>query len=347
MFRLTEFGLQLLGLWPYYYDRHRSQFVHSTVLDVYGALINICAVVLLACSVYSFNGSAAHQAGFNVYSYQMHAYLQMFAIVTIFGSQRRYGSRLVALADDWIRVINDMRQQYAHVSVLGFRSALLLFTIKFIGVNAVKLTAVFNHVVATEPTIGSSSLAVAAWLLPSMMLTTLPDTFFGLLLMQNHFYRLLNGRMREVVATLQRRVIATNADGDGEGGKRRSGDTWFAASKQRPFERMQICCDLSERLDELALLHGRVTVSVQRLNRAVAWPLLMWSLSGMFMLVLRLYVQFMEVARMVDAKDVLEFRPVEFGLKLLSLAATFCGMVLLADACLRMVHEVWRLVLFC
>lgn len=315
-------------MWPYHFHRRRAQFKRSSALAVYSVVIHITVLGLLASSVYNFNSVAAHQAGsFNVYSYQMHAYLQMFALVTIFGTQHRYCPVLAELAEYWMSVMDDIRQQHAGESELGFWYALVLWTLKVIGMNGVQLVAVACNVASKGPSMMSSPLAVAAWILPSIMLMTVPDAAFGVLLMQHHFYRRLNERLRSVVTRLQRHFSGSGA------------------LVQRPFERMQMSCDLSDQLDELALLHDRITVFVQRLNRVVAWPLLMWSLSGIFMVVLRLYVQFLEVARIVDANDILDFRPVEFGLKLCSLAATFCGMVLFADTCSRLVNEVCRFVL--
>lgn len=332
MVRLSELWLQFFGLWPYYYDCRRAQFIRSMVLSIYGGFVNAVALALLATSMYRFQQAVTVETGgaFNAYSYQVLAYLQMLAVLMTFGTQQGYGGRLAAIAGTWIRCMADARHRHADVvATLGYRCALALFTLKAIGINLIQLMAIVYQVYGQGGGLLDTPMAVVGWMVPSMLLTTVPDVVFGLLLVQHHLLRLLNARLRGVVATLQRRVVGrTTSTAVAEGGYIR-----------RPFERMQTCCELSEQLDELALLHERITESVLGLNACVAWTLLMWSLNNMLRLVMRLYIQFLEVARMVDENDVLEFRPVEFGLKLLSLTATFAGMVLLADVCSRLVTE--------
>lgn len=345
----TARSLQLFGLWPFCFDQRSQQFRRSGLLTVYSWFVLPVALLMFAQSLRTIHIVPKLHLG----RISSHAFIVFWALlivaaqVSVFCTVHWHGATLARLLAGAGRLLDDIGRQcqlmsadvplqhHSYGDAESYAGSLAQYAGMTMLLHVLDLGSAVYHISNITPAMLADWMAMVSALLPVMLVNAMPHTVYGLLLALRHNYRLLNWRLDGLVGTLRLQVIGHAADGDGAVD---SGDG-------RPaFRRMQVCCVLSDRLDELAVLHRRLTAIAQQLNAVIAGPLLTWTMYSSVSLVSKLFIQYMEfVVALSEARAgnvERPFRPREMFLNLVSVLTSFGGMAALANACVATVNEV-------
>lgn len=337
-FLLTTFEivLQLSGLWPFRFDHQTKYFRRSTTLTVYS--LCVCPIVMLIMVYYASWGIGSHQQVLVQHVGRINGGIMIVSMLVLaitmsltYVAQHCHSGKLTTLVVDAMHLmleIGKIPSAATKAPPLSYRHTLVLFVVKSLVLNILLVLSMIYHCSVIAPNFLSDPIFILAWMLPHVLLAILPETFYGLMLILCHYYRLLNERLREIEAELRSL----------RGGHRQKPDS--NNDTTRISLGMHVCCDLSDRMDHLAAMHQRLTCVVQRLNDAMAVQLLLWTLYSMLILVAKMFLEYLAISMTLHASnDGDDDRLREFALNMVSLLTTFGSMVLMADACSATTNE--------
>lgn len=339
----TERSMQLCGLWPFHFDRRSQLFRRSIPLTIYSWFVLPSVVLMLFLTARNYRIPPTLQLGRidgNLYVI-FWSLLMLATEASMYIALHWHGDRIARLLigvgrlhADIVRHSDQMDMSHdfgggGDAESIG--PSLAQYAVKSLLLCALDLGTTVYHIASVTPAMLGDRQAMFAALLSALLVSAVPHSVYGVLLALRHSYRLLNGRLNVLVGTLRHKVISRGS----------------ATNRHRSaHRRMHACCVLSDRLDELAAQHRRLTKLAQRLNATVAWPLLMWTMFGMESLVGKLFVQYIEIAMALSGTGGRSLRLLEFLLNIVSVLTTFGHMAALANVCVATVNEVigygWR-----
>lgn len=322
--------LQITGLWPITIDRNNYSLHRSNVRVVYS--ICVLFLVLMAFIGASFSFAFVWPTDNTLISEDIRN-LYLFALITIFlamvVAQYTRLQDLTDLHDCAFRVLRKI-QQTKLKSVQRYRKFLLVFTVKTLVLFLADSYSLVKHLIVLSPSDVNIAIPIGFWLIYSWIFALLPDVIFGLWLILSYHFRILNQSMSEIVSDANSILLTTS--------RRPNGDRSY--EKHQNGIHMQMCCDLSDRLDEIAVLHQDLSALTVLANRSVSVQLLIWTAWSVMVIVVKLFLEYFLVAAALSGDMMQMNLQLFFGL-LLSVLTTLLNVSCLATASAQTMCEVY------
>lgn len=273
------FLTQLFGILPYSYDRpsksltrNRFSFIYpflviSTTLSCYLAM-----GMMFRDNLPKVTTSSAHIAGKTIYISVMCCLLFTY-IIQYF--KYRDVEILAPRAKRLCMEILKLSDLYK----LKYKNELALFTCKIFLVNALIIYFGFVHISTVAPhLVKASHFYTFAWILPTYMVSIIPDLYFSVFLLFNIGFKQINLRIIDIM--IEFRMLNICNDGLDE----------------RKFMRMKRFCDLSDRLDEMAIIHSELVSIVREFNGCFSAQILIWTIYIVMNSLLKAFFEYLTLA---------------------------------------------------
>lgn len=309
---LTAGAMQICGLWPFRFDRRAGgRFRRSRLLTAYSlCVLPAMLPLMLRMSRHVGVSRTLHLGHISAEAFTAFwSSVMWITLVATFATMLLGADSLAAQLQRTRRLAADIRQQrdrmYVYPPSPGrgaaaaaidsetYTHSMWHYAGKTLLLGVAELAATCYHMSVITPDVFDDRLSVAVSIFAVCLVTIVPSVFYGCMLAVRYHYWLINWRLSGAVAALRRRVLASAGQDD-------DGDDDNVGTNAPSFARMQLCCELADRVDELAALHWRLTRCAQGLNRAVAVPLLLWSVYGTFSLVSKLFMMYVEIVLVLN-----------------------------------------------
>lgn len=250
-----------------------------------------------------------------------------FAIVLSHHAQLQ---KLTKLNEPACRVLYKIQQIHLKTRK-PYTGLLLWFTFKTLTLLLAESYSIVRHILLLSPESHNCPIPILIWVLYVWIISLLPDVVFGLVLIFRYHFHLLNQITSEILVDAKS-MFATESHREVE----------MSFPKRSPHPdgiRMQICCDLSDRLDEVAVLHQELVFLTCLANSAVSVQILIWTVWSVTLFVIKLFLEYFLVAVVLGDETKGLDMDLFFGL-LISLTTTFLSVACLASACSQTMCEV-------
>lgn len=322
--------LQFSGLWPIKLERSNYTFRRCNVLVSYSAIILFLS--LNALNIASLTYRHVWPATGCIIS-EKNRFLGTFGVgsvlLIIFVSQYSQLKKLMQMTAIAFRVLSKV-QTLCLDSPKSYLRLLLLFTVKTVGLQLVEACLLVRHLLVIVPQLRNSPMTMLCWLYPSWVVSLLPEVIFGMMLILSYHFRLLNHRMNKIINTSWTTITRCNHNHN-KGWSRKPHPKWGI--------RMQTFCDLSDRLDEIAVLHQELSTLTKLMNRTISIQLLIWTIWMVSLLIIKLFLGYFLVAKTFINHTATFNQDLFFGL-LLSLLTTMFSLACSASASSQIMSEV-------
>lgn len=333
LLELYERLLQISGFWPVTINRNNFSLHQRNILVLYST----CAAVVLhigfcfaALSLtYIFPGSETPLPDDLCVLYVM---VLVSVLFSIYVSQYAQLNNLKNLQDHAIRVLRNI-QQIKLKTQESYTILMLVFTTKTIGLLFVESFCLIKHLLVLTSQSSNVKIQIFIWVVFHSVVSLLPDVVFGLVLILSYHFRILNQKTIEILADAQSTIAISTIPVANEPSQ---------IQKKNPHSegiRMQICCDLSDSLDELAVLHQELSLLTCLGNNAFALQMLIWTIWSVTLFVIKLYMVYVMVSEVLSDDSKRLNKDLFFGL-FISLSSSFVSVACLASACSRIMAEV-------
>lgn len=336
--RWYERLLQVCGLWPIIFDTNSGSLHKSNALYAY----SVCAFVSTSIAfIYSaLSLTFVWPTDETLISNEMlllYVSLIVCVYIGIFLSQYSQLQNLLNIQEHAFRVLRKIREMRLN-NTEDYIYPLLLFTVKTIFLLIIENYSLIRHLLVLIPNYRDNLIPIVIWVLFCSVLWLFPDVIFGLDLIIIHHFHILNKVTTEILVEAQSTLVSDSLP------------TSKVSSQHKHYNlegiRMQICCDLSDRLDEIAVLHQDLTWVTTMMNKSTEIQFLVYTAWAVASFVAKLFLGFFLVAAALSDEHASLNMALFFGL-LLSLTSTFLSGSCLAGVSSRTMSEVYAFVGIC
>lgn len=300
----AKFGLfvvQLFGFWPYRYNEVHQRLETTWFRQLYTI---IAPIAFISTTMYTieilFNDDLTVQVQYETDA--GNAVQNMFSIscVVIFITgyivsmwhRHEVATKLVPRA---IQIIKNIQRRKEIVGIVVRRSDIIFkLYLKNTIITACVFISEFLKVEFYAPKAREYPFLKVIIIIPFMIFSVLPNTFAIVMLMVTYGYRRLNAEIeqlvREKINLEQNEMGQPNDDNDDE------------ETTRRPYCRMTKLCDLSDRLDELAVLHMDLGQMTKSFNRMISTYLFIWSWHRMTYFISQLFFSYQMASSIIKAE---------------------------------------------
>lgn len=328
LFHFYERLLQICGLWPVTFDRNTLTLHSSKVLVVY----SICALVVIQIAFISAASSLTFvwpndETLLSSDLCSLYVIVIIGMSVLIFLTQYSQLKNLTNLRDHSVRVLRKIQQIHLKTAE-PYASLLLLFTVKSVGLLVAESYCLVRQLLVLSPQSPDCPMSIIIWVIYNSTIALLPDVVFGLVLVISYHFRIVNAVISEILVDARSGIVCSNPHPVKSSHKHHLAGI-----------RMQICCDLSDRLDEIAVLHQELSYLTFLANDALSLQLLIWTIWSVTLFVIKLFLEYFLVAAALADATISLNKDLFVGI-LLSMSTTFAGVAFLASACSMAMCEV-------
>lgn len=313
------FSGQIFGLWPFFYDRRRMIFSTAWYLRCYSIVVVLTALYFCLTNYTTTLGdrkSRTYNLTNQIFTGIMATVLVMYAIAQHLNHKQIY--QLLPVA---IRLMNRLNLINKD---LPYMHMLMVFACK---TSFLDSAIIFSSISYASPQGNSILRVIAYWVIPNLMITVVPDMLFAVMQILCYYFKVINKRMEEIMASVKELTISPIDSG-----------TLITVKKHL---RMKRYCDLSDRIDEIAVLHLELCSLTKNITRLYSTHLLAWTVYGVTMFIVKLFKEYIVIAAAINDEGA-TLKPHLFLNNLISLITTFLGLVFLANICSKTMKEVWH-----
>lgn len=272
--------VQVLGVWPYHFDRKLQCFFTTKVLRCYTAVVVpfILFAYIFTIKTLSLNREEANVLIPNFIgrftTIMISVQLIVVYGVTIINQIVNYNS-----INEWLEKAK-MIMERIHLLKEGIELPFLWPVVHFI-VNVLLINALIIYASVgilsnlIDGSVTSKYWLITFFILPNVTVTVVPNIFYGFMLAITYHYRLLNHRLRNIMHELYNcnkpTISATTGD------------------RQNYFF-MKQSCHLSDEIDQLATLHEELTACTRTINRIFSVQLLFYMAYEMCIFISKLFI---------------------------------------------------------
>lgn len=259
---LILFLSQLFGFWPYYYDRSKKIFHTNQCIILYPIVIVVSVLVLniIVINELTLNFHidrvpplARFVSGFAIIS-------ALYFIPIIFFIQYLKLNKLNVLFQRANILLIDL-WKYCNLQQIKYTKQLFIFTIRIFLINIIIVYCGIFHVTTIAPQEFSKNYwRIFVWILPTIIMTILPDVYFTMFLIFHFGYQQINRSISNIMIEL--RLLNFGQEGINE----------------RKYLRMKKFCDLSDQLDKVAIIHFRLSSIVVEFNQCFSIQMIIWTI---------------------------------------------------------------------
>lgn len=307
--------IRIFGLWPYAIDRRSKDFKSTWFLKLQPILMGIIFLITFSViylkllpSLYIQWKSDAAKVLMTIFG-TLNTFSSLLTYICVYLQTQRVKSIIVRseeflvksqrlLTDDTIRTV----------------SAFLLYLFK-----SFFLLACFTALVCFKMYIGLPLLpayVIPFLVLPVVMNATLPNLFFGVILVATVYFERINAKISEIVRIANLLTL----------------------QKHKNFGQMHRYCELSDLFDELAVLHMELT----RLTQDVCKVANLYMTGYIAWLIINAIVQKFFVSMLISnsLKHTIAFQPTLLAIGLLNIAFVWIELIMFAYLCFTIMQEV-------
>lgn len=253
--QLSFITAQIIGLWPFVFDTKKNLFKTSTSLRLYAGCAFLFQYVCLLSSV-----TVAIRSNFNWKSYSSVTIINIYGVLYVFCFVLDYLHQFTNFHKIEIIVTTGRQfyfkiRHYLNLRELSFMRLLIFYTFIYIILPIYSLylsTSILKFL--TDPSERRSFIFYFLTVMPNLIISVMPNIFMGAILMGYFLFMELNKVLENVMKTA-RALIKVES----------SGSKYF---------RMNRFCELSDRLDEVAVIHLELSTLLKNINNAFSIQLL-------------------------------------------------------------------------
>lgn len=253
---------QLFGFWPYYYHRSKKIFISNqcimiypivlvvTILFLYFNVINDLKLILQINKVPYLakfvSGSAIISISFFI---PLIFFIQYFKLKKM---ELLFARANIILIDLW---------KYCNLHQIKYTKLLVIFTVRIFFINLIIIYCGIFHLITIAPVeFTKNCWNVFFWILPTIIMTILPDIYFTMFLIFHFGFQQINHKISNIIVEF--RLLNFKNEGINE----------------RKYMRMKKFCDLSDQIDKVAIIHFELSSIVFEFNQCFSMQMIIWTI---------------------------------------------------------------------
>lgn len=316
------FSGQLFGLWPFFFDRRRMIFSYSWYLRGYSIVLILTTLYFCLTNYTTTIGerkSRTYNLTNQIFTGIMVTVLVMYFVALHLNHHRIYQLLTLSLRlmDKLNRINNDL--PYMHMLMVFFCKTMFLDS-----------AIILSSISYASPDENSIFRVITFWLIPNVMIAMIPDLLFAVMQMISYYFKIINKRMETIMASVRELTITQFDSG--------------TQVTERNHFRMRRYCELSDQIDEIAVLHLELCSLTKGITRLYSAQLLAWTVYGVTMFIVKLFREYIVIAAAINDEGA-SLKPHLFLNNIISLISTFLGLVFMANVCSKTMNEVYNFVL--
>lgn len=238
----------IFGLCPFRYDFEEKRFKRSRAIQLYSTFVVVSFTYFYPTSGISIVSSLNPLVAVTFF------YLSMTTIFLTMTVQIFHSQELVRFSNDAIHFLYGFNK-FIDRHKVNYLSSIFAIIFKIVVVNLTSQYACIDGVntLLTQMTGKKNYFAIFMMSVAYTLQTMLPNIFYGSLLAVSFYLKQINEKIDEIIVKANR---ISSAD---------ENEYW----KEKAF------CDLSDRLDEIAIFHSRLIELTIRFNRLCSFQILL------------------------------------------------------------------------
>lgn len=338
MVALSVFSSQLLGVFPYRLNYRNFLFRSTWYMRVYSLLM--FAVALMCCisnyTVSLMTEKEWKQSETFATANQVFTLIMATVIVITFVAQQFNHRHIAHIFPQAIRLLaeaNKINDQLKYgPKIIGF---------------AVKCTVIDVAIIISATNYGSSSPEQHRWqtyfyaIVPHLMIAIIPNFYLASMNVCCHYFMVINKRMERIMGASEV-LIDSFACASGTKPADGGGGAVTMLSEHKVHVRMKRFCELSDEIDNIAILHLELCSVTKSVSRLWSIQLLAWTVYSVITFIVKLFKHYITIASTINSVVTTEsqFDAHRFLHDMISLMATFFGLLFLANISAKTMKEV-------
>lgn len=204
---------------------------------------------------------------------------------------------------------------------LPYLNMLVTFLVKTVLLDLAIFLSILSYINDLSAAAADDWMVMICWVIPSIILNIIPDLFYGAMQIFYYYFMVINRQMEGIMSDTKEIINPTEKLGD------------------KKYHRMKRFCELSDRIDEIAILHHELSTVTEQFSNACSVQLLAWTVFCVLTFIVKLFMEYIIIASAINNAQV-EFMPQLFFFNFLSLCTTFIGLVFVANVCSTTMKEV-------
>lgn len=248
------FLTRLLGFWPYFYNKSTRSYVTTWYLLLYPVVAMsgfFGAIIYSAMTIYADQKEQFHSYAANLtqYSLLIFSFMVFFSGYIIQYFKFNYLQDLLSRVQKYVLKIRSINNQQLDSN---YTDLTIRFIIKFVIVISITVFCDYSQLeYYTKMGTNNVSIIKACTTLPAFIFCIIPNVFYAGILLACYFYRQLNNLITEVVKS----------------------SIPIGGAKKHHMTRF---CELSDRLDEISILHMELSCITKSWNILFSIPIFFW-----------------------------------------------------------------------
>lgn len=313
------FSGQVFGLWPFFFDRRRMIFSSAWYLRGY-SIVMVLTTLYFCLTNYTTTIGERKSRTYNLTN-QIFTGIMTTVLVMYFVAQHLNHRKIHQLLPVAIRLMGKLALinedlPYMHMLMVFFFKTMLLDS-----------AIIFSSISYASTRENSILRVIAYWVVPNLMISVVPDLLFATMQIVRYYFIVINRRMEAIMASVRELTISPIDSG--------------TLIPVKNHLRMKRFCELSDRIDDIAVLHLELCSLTKSITRLYSTQLLAWTVYGVTMFIVKLFREYIVIAAAVNEESSLN--PHLFLNNLISLTSTFLGLVFLANICSKTMKEVCKI----
>lgn len=311
------FSGQVFGLWPFFFDRRRMIFSSAWYLRVY-SIVLVLTVLYFCLTNYTTTIGDRKSRTYNLTN-QIFTGIMTTVLVMYFVAQHLNHLKIHQLLPVAMRLMDKLNlinrdQPYIHMLMVFFFKTMFLDS-----------AIIFSSITYASRQENGILRVIAYWVIPNVMIAVVPDLLFAVMQIMCFYFKVINNRMEGIMACVRE---LTTAPIDSV--------TLIPAKNHL---RMKRYCELSDRIDEIAVLHLELCSLTKSISRLYSAQMLAWTVYGVTMFIVKLFKEYIVIAAAIKDEEA-ALNPHLLLNNLISLITTFLGLVFMANICSQVMKEV-------
>lgn len=316
MAALGMFTNQLLGLWPYRLNYRKLLITSAWYMRLYSlgtfGIALVCCVSNYTASLINENEWKRSQTFAT--TNQIFTLIMAIVIIVTFTALQFNHTRIERLFPVAIRLLAEVNKLNDR---LGYYGILIRFAVKIVIVDCAIIFTAVSH-----------SSAPDRWqtyffsIIPNMMIAFIPNLFLVAMQTLCYYFTVINKRMERIMLATKELIDACVNDM----GKRIEINSKVTMSHVS----MKRFCELSDQIDEIAILHLEMCRTTRTVSRLWSLQLLTWTAYSVVTFIVKLFKEYIAIASTIN-NAAIEFDMHRFANNMISLVAIFIGLVFLAN----------------
>lgn len=271
-----SFCVQVMGIWPYRYDRKSKSFYTTKLLTCYTTVVLLFIIFAYIFALKNIKINDDVRVHVPSSTARLTTVLLSFLVILGYSISSIYLVTSYSSIIEWLKKSKKVVEKIHHFRegcvLMPFSRPVVHFILTVVLINGFLIYAsigILSNLIS-DRTAGKHWL-IAFYILPNVTVTIICDIFYGFMLTTNYYYRLLNHHLGNIVNEMR-----SNSSEKTE--------------NTRKYILMEKAMHLIDEIDKLAVLHLEVTTCTRLLNQIFSVHLMCFMASEIFVFISKLFI---------------------------------------------------------